>query len=152
MRAVAEPGRLFAEQSLLSLARDAITVTCLFLERIAIEDGDAAARIRENVRSLKDAHRDRNAGAPHPEHDRQKLLRELELVSVDTIVCHENPTSAPLVDGVKAIARNRLRHLVAEVLRKERASLTHGRTLIDDPSKGIRGHTPRIALDLDQHF
>jgi len=72
------------------------------LEPITIQDDDLASRQLDDPPLLKILQGDRDVGTPHPKHQRQKLMGERYLITVKTVIGHEQPmrqAPAPAEEG-----------------------------------------------------
>jgi hypothetical protein len=59
---------------------------------IAIDDGGNAAMALDQTLSLKKIEGHRDAGAAHAEHDGKKFVRDAQLVDLEPVMSHQEPT------------------------------------------------------------
>jgi hypothetical protein len=75
---------------------------------------------------LQGAGRSGDTGSLQPEHHRQELLGEQELIRVHAMVRHQQPTATSLLDSMKVIASSGLRDLVEERVSIAKHDRSHG--------------------------
>ncbi len=80
-------------------------------EASAVEDGDVAAAVADQLALLQRLRRLGDADAPHPEHVPEEFMRHAESVRLHAIVRHQQPAREARLHHVKAIARGGLRDL-----------------------------------------
>ena len=66
---------------------------------ITVEDDDLASRHPDDPPLLKIVQGDRDASTPHPKHQRQELVGERNLVTIQTVIGHEQPAGQALLEG-----------------------------------------------------
>jgi hypothetical protein len=98
----AECAQEFILDSLVALARRA-------LEPFSMQDDDFAATAPDQPSPLQRCGGAIQRWAPDAEHLTQELLRNAQIVVADPVQRHEEPPTQALFDGVRAIARSRLR-------------------------------------------
>src|SRR6266542_5311647 len=106
-----------SHQPLVFGADELVALASGFLEPFAVEDADSSAAVVDDLAALQHAGRSRDAGAADAKHLRQKLLRQDDLVAGDPVVRHEQPSCAPLLDRMDAVAGGGLPDLGQEGLR-----------------------------------
>jgi len=101
----------------------------------------------DHVLALQDVQGDRHAGPPDPQHQRQKLMRERNIVSVQTVVAHEDPAGEALIDGEAAVGQSRVGHLdgdrvdiAQEKLAQGGAGIHRGPEVLGPHPQGCSGH------------
>ncbi len=128
---------LLSHQLRLPCPDRAVTLARRILEPGTVHHRDVAPPVCDETRFLESPHRDRHSRPPYAEHRRQEFLRQIEAVAADTIMRHEQPTRAPLLDHVKTIARRRLRNGLEHELAVAVEQAIKVRT---------RGDQPRISV------
>ena len=105
-------------------------------EPLPIDDGDAAAVIRDQAGLLKDSRDDGHGGTRGAEHHRGEFLRQRKLVGAHTVVRHQQPPRQTMLDLVHRIAGGRLHDDADKRLEEAGHQLVEGAPL--DPSRGDR--------------
>src|SRR4051794_15383216 len=91
-----EPGELVADQ--------AVAVAGSGAQRVAVEDGDAAAAVADQPGALQHGGVERDGGAADTQHLGEELLGEEELVSTDSVMGLGEPAGAAFLGGVQPVA------------------------------------------------
>lgn len=100
--------RRAAKESTELFACDFVAFARRVLEPGAVEDTDLAVRVADKSRLSERRGSDRHAGSAGAEHHREIFMGERNLIKIDTIVRHEEPTRTTLVNAVQAIAGRQL--------------------------------------------
>jgi len=78
------------------------------LQARAVENGHVAIRVMDQASLLHGAGGDSHAGPSDAKHQRHELMRHRELVTVGTIMRHQQPAGQTLFKGMVTIAHGRL--------------------------------------------
>ena len=97
-----------AKHSFVFVRDDSVTFTRPFLESGPVEDTDSAAPGSNQACILQRPEDLRHARPPSAKHDRQELVRELDVVGADPVPRHKQPPAAALLESMQSIASNRL--------------------------------------------
>lgn len=120
-----EPG-IFRFRQTVAVARD-------LFELGAIHDGQQTPPCPDDLGAFQDLDRQRHAGAPYAQHDRQKLVRQRQVIAIEPVAAHEQPPRQALLDVVAPIRERRMRGLDLKGLHVAQQELVQGRTLPDGP-------------------
>ncbi len=89
---------------------DLVAIVSGRFQRGAVEHGDVPPN-SDDPGPLQGAGNDAHARPVNTQHERKKLLRYLELVTLGAVMCHEQPAGKALLQIMTAVARRRLRRL-----------------------------------------
>ncbi len=88
--------------------------------------------------------------APHAEHVRQELVRQMKLIAMSTVATHQQPAGKPRLDQVVAGAGGGLRELPHQHVHIATQPLTQLGILSAVPHESRRAHPPCSARALHQ--
>src|SRR2546428_5803981 len=115
-----------------------------------IEDGDVAAAIRDQLAPLQRRRRLGDADAPHAEHVRKELVRQVELAEARRVARHEQPAREARRHPVEAVGRGGVRDLRHERVRIAMELPLKGGAGPDLLAKACRAHAQGRAAALHQ--
>ena len=91
---------------------------------------------------------DRNSAAPGAQHHSEKFVYKKELVGLDAVVRHQQPTAAALFDGMEMIASRRLGDLIKHDVNIAKHDGRHRRAGVERVPEDLGRHAQSVSGDL----
>ena len=88
-----------------------VTLTHHGFQSRSVQDGDFPPTVPDDPAPLERCRHCVDAASADAQHLREKLLCEHKLRSIHTVLCHQEPPRASLLNRMEPIARARDRHL-----------------------------------------
>ena len=81
------------------------------LQPLTIADDNAAALGADRTSTFQNMQRHRHAGALTSDHHRHELMGERQVIAIDAVVAHQQPTSEPRLQRMMSVADRAVRDL-----------------------------------------
>src|SRR5262249_26356746 len=99
-----------SQQPLIFSLRHTVESRCKQLQGIAIDDGNATPRMADPSACIERVERRVYARSPGTEHQRQKLVRKMDLYVVAALMSHQQPARQAFLDRSLRIGQGRVRN------------------------------------------
>src|SRR5213595_3558603 len=85
-------------------SKDGVTLARCRLQRFAVKNGDVTVRVLDEPRTLQGSSDDGDRLAADSEHDREKLMTDMEIFPVHPVMGFQEPSTATLLERVSCHA------------------------------------------------